>query len=336
MAGRSARIWSPTGTTRDRSTRRSPGPQENARGLRDRISTELWEAINRFYLELGRPDLEARVVHRPYEVFRDSEEPMPVDQRSRRADHAPGRGLSVHRARLDAGAGRDDLPAAGRSGTPASAGASTQMGFHAWVSVLKSVSAYEAYLKAHDASLQPDAGARVSAPRPGLPPQRPLLPAHRRRPTDDPDRPHPAVRSGTGNRAGARPCRVLRHREDDLTRASTSSWRASRSRSIEVAEAVDDPLLPQRAPTFNSTPTGRPDASRDSLRQRVRLRRGGDRVPQPAAGLPRQRPRPRRLFWLPGGSRARHSGSHSYTDYWGTRVDEFGILCPAHDAAGHR
>jgi uncharacterized alpha-E superfamily protein len=30
-----------------------------------------------------------------------------------------------------------------------------QMGFHAWVSVLKSVSAYEAYLKAHDAALNP-------------------------------------------------------------------------------------------------------------------------------------------------------------------------------------
>ncbi|MGH8948881.1 MAG: alpha-E domain-containing protein, partial [Acidimicrobiia bacterium] len=30
-----------------------------------------------------------------------------------------------------------------------------QSGFHAWVSVLKSVSAYEAYLKAHDASLDP-------------------------------------------------------------------------------------------------------------------------------------------------------------------------------------
>jgi len=35
------------------------------------------------------------------------------------------------------------------------AGSDAEMGFHAWVSVLKSVSAYEAYLKAHDASLDP-------------------------------------------------------------------------------------------------------------------------------------------------------------------------------------
>ena len=35
------------------------------------------------------------------------------------------------------------------------AGGEGQSGFHAWVSVLKSVSAYEAYLKAHDASLDP-------------------------------------------------------------------------------------------------------------------------------------------------------------------------------------
>jgi uncharacterized alpha-E superfamily protein len=35
------------------------------------------------------------------------------------------------------------------------AGGESGSGFHAWVSVLKSVSAYEAYLKAHDASLDP-------------------------------------------------------------------------------------------------------------------------------------------------------------------------------------
>ncbi len=128
--------------------------RENARGLRDRISTELWEAINRFYLDLGRHDLESRVVHRPYEVFRDvksqcqlisgvAAQTMPRDEGYRffvlgfmleRAEMTC-RLLAVRYARLS------------RSGT--------RMGFHAWVSVLKSVSAYEAYLKAHDASLHP-------------------------------------------------------------------------------------------------------------------------------------------------------------------------------------
>ena len=79
---------------------------------------------------------------------------MSADQRSRRPDHAPGRGLPLHAARPPTGARRDDLPPSFRPLRP-SRRRRRQSGFHAWVSVLKSVSAYEAYLKAHDASLDP-------------------------------------------------------------------------------------------------------------------------------------------------------------------------------------
>jgi uncharacterized alpha-E superfamily protein len=128
--------------------------RENARGLRDRISTELWEAINRFYLELGRPDLETMVIHRPYEVFRTvksqcqlisgvTSQTMPRDEGYRFIVL----GWMLERAEMTC-----RLLAVRYAGLNNS---ETRMGFHAWVSVLKSVSAYEAYLKAHDAALDP-------------------------------------------------------------------------------------------------------------------------------------------------------------------------------------
>jgi uncharacterized alpha-E superfamily protein len=128
--------------------------RDNARGLRDRISTELWEAINVFYLELARADFEIDIERRAYEIFGDirsrcqlisgvAAQTMPRDEGYRfmmlgwmleRAEMTC-RLLAVRYARL--------------------AGSESQIGFHAWVSILKSVSAYEAYLKAHDASLNP-------------------------------------------------------------------------------------------------------------------------------------------------------------------------------------
>lgn len=128
--------------------------RQNARGLRDRISTELWETINRFQIELSTTDLDVSVAARTYELLRMvkmrcqlvsgvAAQTMPRDEGYRffvlgfmleRAEMAC-RLLAVRYARLLARGG--------------------EMGFHTWVSVLKSVSAYEAYLKAHDAALDP-------------------------------------------------------------------------------------------------------------------------------------------------------------------------------------
>ena len=44
--------------------------RENARSVRELISTELWEAINTFWLELQGRDLEAEIQYQPYEVYR--------------------------------------------------------------------------------------------------------------------------------------------------------------------------------------------------------------------------------------------------------------------------
>lgn len=128
--------------------------RDNARGLRDGISTELWEAINVFYLELAGTDFQLDIERRAYETFSAirsrcqlisgvAAQTMTRDEGYRfmmlgwlleRAEMTC-RLLAVRYARL--------------------AGSEAQLDFHAWASVLKSVSAYEAYLKAHDASLDP-------------------------------------------------------------------------------------------------------------------------------------------------------------------------------------
>ena len=128
--------------------------RENARGLRDRISTELWEATNDLHLDMTTTNLDLGVEARAYDLLNNvktrcqlisgvAAQTMPRDEGYRffvlgfmleRAEMAC-RLLAVRYARLLARGG--------------------PMGFHTWVSVLKSVSAYEAYLKAHDAALDP-------------------------------------------------------------------------------------------------------------------------------------------------------------------------------------
>lgn len=44
--------------------------RENARNVRELLSTELWEAINTFWLELRARDLEADLAHEPHELYR--------------------------------------------------------------------------------------------------------------------------------------------------------------------------------------------------------------------------------------------------------------------------
>jgi uncharacterized alpha-E superfamily protein len=48
--------------------------RERGRTLRDVISTEMWEALNSFYLALGRHDLHAALVTGPYSVYQEVKE----------------------------------------------------------------------------------------------------------------------------------------------------------------------------------------------------------------------------------------------------------------------
>jgi uncharacterized alpha-E superfamily protein len=48
--------------------------RERGRTLRDVISTDMWEALNAFYLALGRYDLQAALLTGPYSVYQDVKE----------------------------------------------------------------------------------------------------------------------------------------------------------------------------------------------------------------------------------------------------------------------
>ncbi len=128
--------------------------RENALRVRDRISTEVWEAMNTFYLHLAGLDLAAELERRPYEVFRmvksrcqlltgvgaqtmlrdDGYRFIVLGQMLERSEMTC-RLLAVRYARLVDSGG--------------------SMVFHSWLAVLNSVSAFEAYLKEHAAALTP-------------------------------------------------------------------------------------------------------------------------------------------------------------------------------------
>ena len=48
--------------------------RERGRGMRDVISTEMWEALNSFYLDLGRYDLQAALQTGPYSFYQEVKE----------------------------------------------------------------------------------------------------------------------------------------------------------------------------------------------------------------------------------------------------------------------
>ena len=83
--------------------------RDNARNVRERISTELWEAINILFLELHARDLRADLEREPYQL-QICEKPLPNDQRSLCGDDVSRRRLALPAARSDAGTSRDDLP----------------------------------------------------------------------------------------------------------------------------------------------------------------------------------------------------------------------------------
>jgi uncharacterized alpha-E superfamily protein len=125
--------------------------RDNARAVRDALSGEMWEAINTFYLDLIRTPVEERNAYQLCATIKThchtvtgvAQATMPrgegfrffvLGQVIERAI-VTCRWLEVRYRRLVA------------LGAPA--------GFHDWVTVLKSMSAYEAYLRLHRASLEP-------------------------------------------------------------------------------------------------------------------------------------------------------------------------------------
>jgi len=128
--------------------------RDNARNVRERISTELWEAINTLFLELSARDLRADLEREPYQLYgfvksrcqtisgvaaetmsRDDGWRFLLLGRMLERAEMTCRLLSVRVGRFSRAAVPSDV--------------------HYWIVVLKSVSAFEAYLRAHHAQIEP-------------------------------------------------------------------------------------------------------------------------------------------------------------------------------------
>jgi uncharacterized alpha-E superfamily protein len=130
--------------------------RENARNVREHLSSELWEALNSCFLELRARDLVAELAAQPHELYREIRtrcqtiagaggETMP------RSD--PWRflrlGRLIERAEMTCRMLRVRAPRR-----------ELRSGFHDFLLVLNSVSALEAYTRVHGADIDP---ARVIA-----------------------------------------------------------------------------------------------------------------------------------------------------------------------------
>lgn len=137
--------------------------RENVRSVRELVSSELWESVNDLHLELRSRDLDREVAEQPSELLRlvrnasmaiygVASETMPRDAGWRflalgrlleRAEMTC-RLIDVRYGQLDA------LRVPSRRGVIVEDG-----GFHHWVAVLKSASAFEAYRRRYRSSTDP-------------------------------------------------------------------------------------------------------------------------------------------------------------------------------------
>jgi uncharacterized alpha-E superfamily protein len=127
--------------------------RENARSVRELVSSELWQTINSFFLELQARDLRTDLARNPHELYGTvklrcqtiygvASETMPRDDgwrfmmlgRMLERAEMTCRLLNVRYAQLMA---------------------DEHAGFHDWVQVLKSASAFEAYRKSYQARMEP-------------------------------------------------------------------------------------------------------------------------------------------------------------------------------------
>jgi uncharacterized alpha-E superfamily protein len=130
--------------------------RDNARQVREQLSTEVWEHLNRLYLRLQPVAIESIWVHQPARLFRELLEDMHALEGVTYSTLSHGEGWyflelgrHIERAQLigrtlDAHFGNAATP-----GTPAPK-------YFDWLVLLKFCTAFEPYCKVHTAALHPD------------------------------------------------------------------------------------------------------------------------------------------------------------------------------------
>lgn len=155
--------------------------RENARSIRDQISTEMWEGLNRFYLEFQNWDVERVLAGSPFAFFQRVKDGSHLFQGITNRTLMMGEARDFHDAgrfleRADQTTRildvkyhdllprfahteiRETVPSSDlRAPDPVSVGGPVDV--HGWIAVLKSVGAYEAFLRTFRQGVTP---ARVA------------------------------------------------------------------------------------------------------------------------------------------------------------------------------
>lgn len=129
--------------------------RENIRSLREEVSTELWEAVNGFYLELGARNLHHDLSHQPFQVYtlvrRQCQAINGVaDETMPRRDgwRFLALGRQVERVTMTTRLLSVYFRQAALVDTP--------VAFHDWVLMLKAAAALEAFRRADTVSVDPE------------------------------------------------------------------------------------------------------------------------------------------------------------------------------------
>jgi len=127
--------------------------RDNARQVREQLSTEVWEHLNRLYLRLQPVAIESIWVHQPARLFRELLEDMHTLEGVTYSTLSHGEGWyflelgrHIERAQL---IGRTLDAHFGNTATPAPK-------YFDWLVLLKFCTAFEPYCKVHTAAIHPD------------------------------------------------------------------------------------------------------------------------------------------------------------------------------------
>lgn len=131
--------------------------RENARQVREQISSEMYQQINRLYLKMRAPDVKEEWALQPYEFFNDVKQDIHLFHGITAGTLSHGEAwqfIRLGRSLERAGATANLMSCHARSLTDEAAGSSAA-DYLEWVALLRSCTSFEAYCREYTADLRP-------------------------------------------------------------------------------------------------------------------------------------------------------------------------------------
>ncbi len=126
--------------------------RDNARQVREQLSTEVWEHLNRLYLRLQPVTMDAIWVHHPARPFREALEDMHALEGVTASTLSHGEGWYF----LELGRYIERAQLIGRLLDPHFGASGPEPKYSDWLVLLKFCTAFEPYCKAHTAAIRPE------------------------------------------------------------------------------------------------------------------------------------------------------------------------------------